>query len=94
MRGTLAIARSDYTEPINLGSNELVSINELVDLAEEFAGITLKRRYNLAAPQGVNGRNSDNTEIRRAFGWEPSISLRTGLERTYAWIYDQIMAQR
>jgi nucleoside-diphosphate-sugar epimerase len=93
IRGTLAIARSDITDPINLGSSELVTINQLVDIAEAVAGVKLERRYNLGAPKGVNGRNSDNTMIRAALGWEPSIRLRDGMERTYRWIYDQYVRQ-
>jgi nucleoside-diphosphate-sugar epimerase len=80
----------DITIPINLGSAEKVSINQLVDIVESIAGIRLKRTYNLSAPKGVNGRNSENTLIRRMLGWEPSIPLRTGLEKTYAWIHDQM----
>jgi len=91
LKGTQAIMRSDnITFPINLGSEEKVSINQLVDLVESIAGVKLKRNYNLAAPKGVNGRNSENTLIRKSLGWEPSIPLRTGMEKTYAWIYDQI----
>ena len=78
------------TFPINLGSAEKVSINQLVDVVEDIAGIKLKRNYNLNAPQGVNGRNSDNKLIQKMLGWEPSIPLRTGMEKTYAWIYEQI----
>ena len=81
-------------EPMNLGSSELVTINQLVDLAEEIAGVTLKRNYNLSAPKGVNGRNSDNTMILQDLGWEPSTKLKDGLAKTYAWIYDQIMAEQ
>jgi GDP-D-mannose 3',5'-epimerase len=91
VRGTLAIARSDILDPINLGSCELVTINQLVDIAEEIAGVKLERRYNLGAPKGVNGRNSDNTMIRGALGWEPSIKLRDGMERTYRWIHDEYL---
>jgi GDP-D-mannose 3',5'-epimerase len=87
--GTNAIMRSDIEEPINLGSSELVTINRLVDLVEQIAGISVRRHYDLSAPQGVRGRNSDNTMIRERLGWEPSIPLRDGLERTYRWIYDQ-----
>jgi len=87
--GTLAIMSSDIVEPINLGSSEMVSINGLVDIVEDVAGIKLKRQYDLSAPQGVRGRNSDNTRILRCLGWQPTISLRHGLERTYAWIYEQ-----
>ena len=89
VRGTLAIASSEILEPINLGSSELVTVNQLVDIVEEIAGIELRRSYNLGAPKGVNGRNSDNTMIRRELGWEPSIRLREGMERTYRWIHDE-----
>jgi nucleoside-diphosphate-sugar epimerase len=90
--GTLRIMGSDVDEPINLGSSKMVTINELVDIVEEIAGVTLMRRYDVFAPKGVRGRNSDNTMIRERLGWEPSISLREGLERTYAWIYNQLAA--
>jgi GDP-D-mannose 3', 5'-epimerase len=90
LKGTQMIMDSDVTEPLNLGSSELVSINELVDIVEGIAGVKLKRRYDLNAPKGVNGRNSDNTKIRKLLGWEPSISLRDGMEKTYHWIYDQM----
>lgn len=89
LQGTLLIARSDVVAPINLGSSELVTINQLVDIAEEIAGVKLKRRYLLDRPKGVNGRNSDNRMIVQELGWEPSIRLKTGLERTYRWIYDR-----
>jgi nucleoside-diphosphate-sugar epimerase len=81
---------SKITEPINLGSDELVTINGLVDLVEDIAGVRLKRTYNLSAPKGVNGRNSDNKKIKALLGWAPGISLREGLEKTYAWIYDRM----
>src|SRR5665213_780810 len=90
LKGTQAILASDILEPINLGSSELVSINQLVDIVEDIASVKLERTYNLTAPKGVNGRNSDNTLIRKYLGWEPSIRLRDGLERTYRWIYDQM----
>lgn len=93
LKGIQLIMDSKIVEPINLGSSEAVTINQLVDLAEEFAGIKLKRRYNLNAPKGVNGRNSDNTLIQKYLGWEPNTSLRDGLERTYRWIYDQYQAR-
>ncbi|MGA3048728.1 MAG: NAD-dependent dehydratase, partial [Terracidiphilus sp.] len=83
---------SDILEPINLGSSELVTINQLVDIAEDIAGVKLKRNYNLSAPKGVNGRNSDNTLIQKLLGWEPSIRLRDGMERTMAWIEEQMLA--
>ena len=92
LKGTQAILNSDILEPINLGSSELVTINGLVDMVEDIAGIKLKRAYNLKAPKGVNGRNSDNTRIEELLGWAPSIRLREGLEKTYAWIYDQVVS--
>ena len=94
LRGTELLMWSDVEEPLNIGSAELVSIDELVDLVEHIAGVKLNRRYKLDAPQGVRGRNSDNTLIRERLGWEPSISLREGLEETYRWVHDQIAAGR
>jgi len=94
VKGTQMIMNGDYAEPLNLGSSELVTINQLVDLVEDIAGVKLKRRYNLLAPKGVNGRNSDNTLIRKIFDWEPSTRLRDGLERTYRWIYDQMASAK
>src|SRR6266704_1738171 len=94
VKGTQMIMNGDYAEPLNLGSSELVTINQLVDLVEDIAGLKLKRRYNLLAPKGVNGRNSDNTLIRKIFDWEPSTRLRDGLERTYRWIYDQMASAK
>jgi len=90
LKGTQMILNSEVIEPLNLGSDELVSINGLVDIIEGIAGIKLKRSYNLTAPKGVNGRNSDNTLIKEKLGWAPEIRLRDGLEKTYAWIYDEI----
>jgi nucleoside-diphosphate-sugar epimerase len=90
--GTRKIMESDILEPINLGSAELVTINQLVDTVEEIAGVRLRRRYNLDAPKGVRGRNSDNTRIRERLGWEPRTPLAEGLEKTYIWIYDQLAA--
>jgi nucleoside-diphosphate-sugar epimerase len=89
--GVKAIMDSDDIDfPINLGSSELVTINELVDIVEEIAGVKLDRHYDLTAPQGVRGRNSDNSLIQKYLGWEPSTPLRTGMEQTYRWIYDQM----
>ena len=90
VNGTQMIMESEIDEPINLGSSELVTINQLVDIVEDIAGIKLKRTYNLDAPKGVNGRNSDNTLILEKLGWEPSIRLRDGLERTYRWIEQEM----
>ena len=92
VQGLQALMASDFVDPINLGSSELVSINRLVDLVEEIAGARLERRYALDAPKGVRGRNSDNMLIRDVFGWEPSIPLRRGLEQTYAWILGELTA--
>jgi nucleoside-diphosphate-sugar epimerase len=90
IEGINRIFASDIDEPINLGSSELVTINQLVDIAEDIAGIKLHRTYDLNAPKGVNGRNSDNTLILEKLGWEPSIRLRDGLEKTYRWIEQEI----
>ncbi|MBL9138408.1 MAG: NAD-dependent epimerase/dehydratase family protein [Verrucomicrobiales bacterium] len=90
LKGTQAILESSILEPINLGSSELVSINDLVGIVEEIAGIKLRRSYDLGAPKGVRGRNSDNTLIRKYLGWEPSTKLRDGMELTYRWIHDEI----
>ena len=76
---------------MNLGSDQMVSINQLVDIAENIGDVKLKRNYNLDAPQGVRGRNSDNTMIKEVLGWAPSITLEDGLEETYSWIYDQML---
>jgi nucleoside-diphosphate-sugar epimerase len=89
--GTTRIMESDILDPINLGSSELVTINQLVDIVEEIAGVSLRRQYALDAPRGVRGRNSDNTLIRDRLGWEPDTSLATGLERTYPWIHDELV---
>ena len=91
--GSIMLAESDVREPLNIGSSELVTINDLVSIVEQIADITLEREYKLDAPQGVRGRNSDNTLILERLGWEPSISLRDGLEKTYAWIHDDILAR-
>ncbi len=89
LKGVEKIMSSAIIEPINLGSSEAVSINQLVDIVEGIAGIKLERTYELDAPKGVNGRNSDNKLIQKYLGWEPTISLQTGLEKTYAWIHNQ-----
>lgn len=91
VKGTLAILESDIHQPINLGSSELVTVNQLVDIVEEIAGVRLHRQYNLSAPKGVNGRNSDNTKLQQYLGWEPSIRLREGMAKTYHWIESQML---
>jgi GDP-D-mannose 3', 5'-epimerase len=90
IEGTLRVTAGDSTVPVNVGSSELVTINQMISIIEQIAGITVKRNYNLDAPKGVRGRNSDNTLIQETYGWEPSISLADGLERTYGWIFDQL----
>jgi len=91
VKGTKMLTASDVREPINIGSDQLVTINQLVDIAEGIAGVELDREYQLDAPQGVRGRNSDNTKILDELGWAPSISLEAGLEKTYRWIHDQMV---
>jgi nucleoside-diphosphate-sugar epimerase len=93
IRGTKLLMNSDYVDPLNIGSDEMVSINQLVDIVEEIAGVKLRRVYNLDAPKGVRGRNSDNALISKVLKWAPSIALRAGMQRTFAWIYDQARAR-
>jgi nucleoside-diphosphate-sugar epimerase len=80
----------DYVLPMNIGSSEEVSINQLVDIVEDIAAVKLERKYLLDAPKGVRGRNSDNTLIKEIFDWAPSISLKEGLTKTYNWIYQEL----
>jgi GDP-D-mannose 3',5'-epimerase len=93
VRGTQEILAGDNVEPVNLGSSELVTINQMIGILEDIAGITVTKEHDLSAPQGVRGRNSDNTMFHEIYGWEPSITLREGLEKTYAWIYDILAAR-
>lgn len=88
--GTRKLVASEVYEPLNVGSSEMVSINKLLDIIEEIGGVRLTRKYLPDAPKGVRGRNSDNTLIKKLLDWEPSTPLKTGIEITYAWIYDQI----
>ena len=90
VEGTLRVTAGESPAPVNVGSSELVTINQMVDAIEDIAGISVRRDYKLDAPLGVRGRNSDNTLIQDLYGWEPSVRLKDGLERTYRWIYDQI----
>ena len=92
LEGTTRVMESEIREPVNVGSSELVSINQMVDMVEKIAGVHLERSYLLDAPKGVRGRNSDNTLIRSYLDWEPSTPLFEGLEKTYAWIYDELTA--
>ena len=90
LKGTFDLLHSDWVEPINIGSHEMVSINQLVDMVEKISGIRVKRNYNMNAPKGVRGRNSDNQLIKKIFNWEPSIKLYDGMEKTYAWIEQEM----
>jgi GDP-D-mannose 3',5'-epimerase len=92
--GTRTIMASGIQEPINLGSSEMVTINQLVDIVEQIAEVRLTRSYNLSAPRGVRGRSSDNTLIEDQLGWAPGTSLQTGMEATYRWIYDEMTSAR
>ena len=91
LHGTLALTASDIVDPLNIGSDELVTINQLIDIVEDIAGARFRRKYILDAPKGVRGRCSENTEIKRQLGWAPSIRLYNGMEKTYRWIHEQMM---
>jgi GDP-D-mannose 3', 5'-epimerase len=90
VEGTLRLMDSQFGDPLNIGSSEMVSINELVDIVESLAGVQLAREYDLTKPLGVRGRNSDNTLVKSVLGWEPSTSLRQGMQATYDWIREQV----
>jgi nucleoside-diphosphate-sugar epimerase len=90
VEGLRRLMASTYREPLNLGTDELITINGLVDLISSIAGKALRKIHNLSKPQGVRGRNSDNTRLRQVLGWEPSISLRQGLAPTYRWIEAEV----
>jgi len=94
VKGVLDIMYSNIIEPINLGSSEMVSINQLVDYVEEIANYKMERKYDLKAPKGVRGRNSDNTLIKKYLNWEPSIPLKVGLKKTYDWINEQMTSNK
>jgi len=91
VEGLMRLMASDFREPLNLGTDELVTINGLVDMVARIAGKRINKRHNLTGPQGVRGRNSDNTLLRKVLGWEPSISLDQGLRITYPWIESQVV---
>ena len=90
--GIYKLMRSEYAEPLNLGQDRLVTINQLADMVAEIAGVRMVKKH-VPGPQGVRGRNSDNTRLRQVLGWEPEISLEAGLTRTYTWIEEQVRAQ-
>jgi GDP-D-mannose 3', 5'-epimerase len=89
--GTLRLMGSGHYEPLNIGSSELVTVNELLAIIARIAGVNVTRTHNLTAPQGVRGRNSDNRQIQQVLGWEPQIPLEAGLRETYAWVYHQLV---
>lgn len=84
---------SGHAQQINLGTDEMVTVDQLVDYACQIAGKKLVKKHDLSKPQGVRGRNSDNSRQRKVLGWEPRITLREGLARTYPWIYEQVAAK-
>jgi len=90
IRGTIMLMESDYNKPLNIGSDRLVTIDELADIITKISGKKIGKRYNLSAPQGVRGRNADLTLVKRILGWEPEVSLEEGLEKTYRWIEKQV----
>ena len=90
VEGIHRLMRSDHREPLNLGSDRMVTVNELVDIVASVAGKTVRKRYDTTKPQGVRGRNSDNTRLRQVLSWEPQTTLEQGLGKTYAWIYEQL----
>src|SRR5205823_10906036 len=92
VEGIYRLMRSDYREPLNLGTDSLVSINELVDIVARIAGKTIHKRFDVTKPQGVRGRNSNNDRLREVLGWEPATTLEAGLARTYRWIDEQVNA--
>ena len=92
VEGIFRLMQSDYAEPLNIGQDRMVSINNLVDIVASIAGIEVRKRH-IAGPQGVRGRNSDNTRLRQILTWEPQISLEDGLERTYRWIEGNLRAR-
>jgi len=88
--GTIKLMESNIREPLNIGSSEMVSINQLTKIIETIGGVTLNRIYNMSAPKGVRGRNSDNSKILRTLNWEPNISLKEGLKETYQWVEQEV----
>jgi nucleoside-diphosphate-sugar epimerase len=90
VEGIYRLMRSEHQEPLNLGTERLISINELVAMVAGIAGKSIRTRHDLGKPQGVRGRNSDNTRLREVLGWDPSISLDHGMRKTYTWIEQQL----
>jgi len=94
IEGSLRLMHSDFMGPLNIGSDELVTINQLADMIIEISGKKIEKRYNLTKPQGVRGRNSDNTLIKKVLGWAPSTPLRQGIEKTYRWIEEELRRKK
>jgi nucleoside-diphosphate-sugar epimerase len=90
VEGLVRLMASDYSEPLNLGTDELVTINQLIDKVSAIPGKRLRKKHDLSKPQGVRGRNSDNTLLNRVLGWEPAITLDQGLRQTYPWIEEEL----
>jgi nucleoside-diphosphate-sugar epimerase len=90
IKGSILLMESSVTEPLNIGSSEMVTINNLANIIEKIAGVSLSRTYNLSAPKGVRGRNSDNSLVVKNLGWEPQVNLHEGLNKTYRWIESQV----
>jgi len=94
VNGVFQLMHSDHWEPLNLGTDRLVTINQLADIIAKISGKSIGKRYNESGPQGVRGRNSDNTRVQQVLGWEPTVSLEDGLGITYSWIREQIESAR
>jgi len=94
VEGIYRLMQSEYNDPLNLGQDRMISIDELVDIVSQIAGKRIGKRYDTTKPQGVRGRNSDNTRLRQVLDWEPQVSLEEGLARTYSWIKSQVMDSR
>lgn len=90
VEGTRRLMASDMTDPVNIGSDEMVTVDQLVSIVEDIAGVRLRRRYRLDAPKGVRGRNSDNTLVKAKLGWAPTVPLREGMEKTFSWIFAEV----
>jgi nucleoside-diphosphate-sugar epimerase len=93
VEGIYRLMQSDFRAPLNLGQDRMITVDELVDIVSEIGGKRLVKAYDLTKPQGVRGRNSDNTLLRQVLGWEPQISLEEGLRRTYEWIHEQLQKE-
>ena len=91
IEGTLKLFNSDFREPLNIGSDEQVSINQLIDITEKISGIKVKKNYQLDKPKGVRGRSSNNDKLKKVLQWNYSVKLQDGIKKTYSWIYDNMI---